>query len=1105
MKRSFKKVLFIALCLLAGARAYAQTIQLSHDKNFVLTISPRVEGFDTAALGYTAGDVNHSITYVDGLGRPMQNIQIKGSPTGNDIVQPIVYDPYGREDKKYLPYSATGDGSFKTNATTAATAFYDPTGSGTSGAQQSNGIVTIPDPFAQTVFEASPLNRPLLQGAPGDDWQVGAHPVKMGYGVNAASDIRLWKVAANGNGASAGSNYYAAAQLTADTLWDENNHATVTFKDKQGRVVAKKVQSGSSTWLLTTYIYDDFGNLSYVIPPIPPAPTGTAYPTSFTETDAVFLDFIYGYHYDGRNRLFKKKVPGKGWEYTVYNKLDQVVATQDSIQQGKKQWSYIKYDAQGRTTESGIWNNNNIIITPAALQSAMNGETVYWETATGSGSGYTNAAWPTGYTTPLSVTFYDRYGNAPSLPGAYSAPSGASAKTRGLPVATRTAVLNDPSVMLWSVMYYDDEGRVIQTYKQHYLAGANSTKNYDVVSTEYNFTGQPLTITRKHYKDVSGMATLQLTLNDEQVYDHIGRPVQSWNKINNEAEVVLSQVDYNEVGQAATKHLHSEDGGGNWLQNVNYAYNERGWMRTSTSSGNLFNMELKYNNPSTGTANYNGNISQMGYSYATSTPVTRAFTYAYDDLNRLTNAGLASGTGLNEALTYDYLGNITSLVRGGTGHGTLTYGYTNGRLTGVTGYTARSYDYDRNGNATSDGGTKMIGYNMLNLPDTVKVSNTVILKYYYDAAGQKLRSISTADGTREYIGGIVYEGSDIRSISTAEGRITHNSGVFKYKYDLKDHLGNVRVTFDRNTSTGNAEIVQADEYYSFGLRSGLYDNSNGNRYLYNGKERQADLEDQYDYGARFYDPVIARWGVVDKKSEKYFHMSPYVYAANNPVAFTDPDGNEILPSAAFLSSSWGGLYKSLRSSNSVYNNMLKKYEKSKTINVKLNYGDDGVLPGADATTRSRVQKNNNIISKVEGTQSFSESTLALNLTNADGVTTSYQRTVIGMVNDILHEGLHSFLAAEGTFFGKDDQPHSYFNQYRSKIVAGLKEYNDENKLGYSDEQLDALAYKGTENSQQFSEYIQGRADKNKTTYDDELYNWNRTTQELNWNKQTNNN
>ncbi|WP_370583542.1 DUF6443 domain-containing protein, partial [Pedobacter sp. ASV12] len=145
--------------------------------------------------------------YLDGLGRPLQTVTVQGSPSFADLVQPMAYDALGREAVKYQPYTVAGNGgAYRPSAIAEQLGFYTGQPSGSS-------IRATAQPFSQTVFEASPLNRVLEQGAPGAPWQPysasiagSGHTAKPGYAINDATDaVKLWTV--NASGASSSANY----------------------------------------------------------------------------------------------------------------------------------------------------------------------------------------------------------------------------------------------------------------------------------------------------------------------------------------------------------------------------------------------------------------------------------------------------------------------------------------------------------------------------------------------------------------------------------------------------------------------------------------------------------------------------------------------------------------------------------------------------------------------------------------------------------------------------------------------------------------------------------------------------------------------------------
>jgi hypothetical protein len=158
------------------------------------------------------------------------------------------------------------------------------------------GVESDSRPYSKTIFEPSPLNRPLFGFGPGQAWAPisagGADkPVQYQYLTNvhnlmgslAEEAIIAWKVDSTGSltveqpvsGYIESGGYYSSNQLYIQNTIDEHGNSVREYTNKQGQVILKKVQAASGStdlndvdeWACTYYVYDDFGNLAFVLPP----------------------------------------------------------------------------------------------------------------------------------------------------------------------------------------------------------------------------------------------------------------------------------------------------------------------------------------------------------------------------------------------------------------------------------------------------------------------------------------------------------------------------------------------------------------------------------------------------------------------------------------------------------------------------------------------------------------------------------------------------------------------------------------------------------------------------------------------------------------------
>ncbi|WP_413514053.1 DUF6443 domain-containing protein, partial [Myroides odoratus] len=626
--------------------------------------------------------------------------------------------------------------------------------------------------------------------------------------------------------------------------------------------------------IFTYYVYDQYNNLTYVLPPL-----------AGGKTDATTLDKLcYQYKYDHKNRLVAKKLPGKEWEYLVYDKADRLLAqgpVYSPFGDGAKGWLFSKYDIFGRVVYTGYYAGTPTTEAGrATFQTAVDAGADYHEkraiatTIDQVAVMYTNVVFPKTGLKILGVNYYDDY-TFTGAPSSFAAIEGQDVitKVKGLPTGSWIRVITTATEAQGTLSYqlYDYKERVLRSYKTNTLGG------YTQVDAKYNFRGLATkTVTSHKYKNGVEPKVITQTFS----YDKAERLLYQTHKIDNLDQVVVFQNVYDELGRLKQKRVGGKMGSNfrpievqqnnlvldgpilatesptrnTFLQEINYTYNIRGWLTQVNApqdleagdfgKKSLFAMKLNYNKlDSEGVVGikklYNGNIAEQSWKTANDN-VLRRYSYGYDAIDRLKTGvyqepgGIAPVVGIyDEQLTYDNNGNILTLNRKGQGVANgialdldvLTYTYdgnilqkvvdvsnnTDGFKQGST--TAKHYDYDTFGNLKVDRnkGVTAMKYNHLNLPTEVVFAGGKI-NYLYTATGEKIQKKVTQ-------GSITVVTDYLDGFQYVKGVLSFfptaegyfNAETNGYVYQYSDHLGNVRLSYSDTNKNDKIDVGEIIE------------------------------------------------------------------------------------------------------------------------------------------------------------------------------------------------------------------------------------------------------------------------------------------------------
>lgn len=604
--------------------------------------------------GLTTAEVTLSSQYLDGLGRPVQTVEKAMGSNGKDYVFPQLYDRMGRESIFYMPYVASNStGGFKQNPFTdqknALGAYYNPT-------SNANGEKFF---YEQAVYETAPMGRKTKNFPTGNSWVGSNRGTVVSYEVNAANEVRIWSIADAALSIPLSSAFYPAGQLKKMVTTDEEGKLMVDYMDKLGNIVLKKTQLTSSVttshdgWLCTYYIFDNYNNLRFVIPPKATKLLSTLSWT-FTGNTAIANNLCFQLGYDFRNRPIIRKEPGVGPTQMVYDALDRPIMLQDSVltQQGK--WLVTQYDEQNREKRTYLWTNSNDRNYHAGLADSS----VSYPTLSGTyelltEQYYDNYTWVASSGSGLPSTFASTetaagFISPSNLVAPFAQPVAAIYNVKGTLTGTKEKILGT-SQYLYSVCFYDKKGRLIQVHK------TNITGGKDITTTQYSFDGR--TLATRDNQNATAYYPLNTIVLTKVTYDAQGKISQVSKKVNNDSTVLISRLTYSDLGQLKQRKIGQKKDGTLYsmdaVETLDYSYTSRNWLSSINADfvndpavTKQFGMQLSYDFGFSvpGNGNFSGNISGQRWR-STGDKELRAYGHVYDPVKRLIKADFTQNNG----------------------------------------------------------------------------------------------------------------------------------------------------------------------------------------------------------------------------------------------------------------------------------------------------------------------------------------------------------------------------------------------------------------------------------------------------------------------------